>query len=163
MNGLDVLRERLAQYLRDSGLDAVCAYPGQNRVRAGKPLAAVSLRGCEGGQAGFRDYLGERYDEGSREWREVYGKKLRLTFGADVYAVSAEEAQNGLDTLAGAFQAGGPEGMKCVECSFGETVYKPEARRFFCPAQLCFEAWLYAVADESGSFTDFQVKGDCQA
>ena len=55
------VREQMAVFLRQQGVDAVCAYPEERRQRSG-PVAAVSLRACQGGPGGFRDYLGERYD-----------------------------------------------------------------------------------------------------
>ena len=57
------IRERMADYLQGQGIDAQCAYPETGRVRRGGAVAAVSLRACQGGPEGFRDYLGEPLSE----------------------------------------------------------------------------------------------------
>ena len=81
MTGLDEIREKMAEHLRAHGLDAATAYPAAVRKRREGAAAAVSLRGYEGGPAGFQDYLGERYNETTGKWEELYGKKLKLTSG----------------------------------------------------------------------------------
>ena len=86
MKGLQELRGALAGFLREHGLEAVTAWGPERRPRAGGPVAAVSLRGFESGPPGFQDYLGERYDEAKGGWEELYGKRVELTFGLDVYA-----------------------------------------------------------------------------
>ena len=43
------IREQMAEYLRGQGIDAVCAYPEERRTRRSGPVAAVSLRACQGG------------------------------------------------------------------------------------------------------------------
>ena len=70
------IRERMAEYLISQGIDAVCAYPEEKRLRRTGAVAAVSLRACQGGPGGFQDYLGERWDEESGQWQELYGTKL---------------------------------------------------------------------------------------
>ena len=123
-------------------------------------MAAVSLRACSGGPPGFQDYLGERYDEAAGRWEELYGKKVRLTFGLDLYAATAAQVQEGLDALTAALAQGGPEGLRPVAFSAGETAWRKEAGRYFCPVQAEFEAWSYAVTGEDGAFLDFAVRGE---
>ena len=79
------VREQMAAFLRQQGVDAVCAYPEERRRQRSGPVAAVSLRACQGGPGGFRDYLGERYDESTGQWQELYGRRVTLTFGLDLY------------------------------------------------------------------------------
>lgn len=81
MTGLDQIRESMTEYLRQAGLDALSAYPARQRTRTDAPAAAVSIRGFEGGPAGFRDCLGERYNAQQGRWEELYGRRMRLTFG----------------------------------------------------------------------------------
>lgn len=162
MTGAEELREKLAEYLRSKGLQAVAAWAERERARAGTAVVAVSLRGRKGGPAGFQDYLGERYNEERGGWEELFGKRVELTFGLDLYAATAHEAQKGLDELALALGEGGPEGLRPVAFSAGETVYRGEDRRYFCPAQAEFEGWSYAVRREDGTFMDFIVEGEKQ-
>ena len=154
------LRRALADYLRQNGLEAVTAWGQERRLRPGRPVAAVSLRSMEGGPPGFQDYLGERYDQEKGQWRELYGKKVELVFGLDVSAATAEEVQAGVDVLGTALGRGGPEGLRCVGFSAGETAYDPAARRYVCPAQARFSAWAVAETGEKDAVLDFEVKGE---
>ena len=104
---LDSVREEMAELLRQRGVDALCAWPEGGRVRKNGAVAAVSLRQCEGGPAGFRDYLGERYNQESGQWEELYGRKVRLVFGLDLYAPKGDQVQSALDRLTEALCQGG--------------------------------------------------------
>ena len=99
--GLDRAGERLAQYLREQGVNAVTAWPVTQRKPLEQPVAAVSLRGVQAQPAGFQHYLGLRYDQEADRWEELYGRKARLTFGLDLYA-RPESGEAGL--------TGGPGG-----------------------------------------------------
>lgn len=154
------LRTALAQYLERQGVAAVTAWSEEERKRPGKAVCAVSLRSMEGGPPGFRDYLGERFNEETGAWEELYGKKLRLTFGLDLYGGSAQAVQEGLDALTAALEGGVAAGLRVSGFSAGETKYRGEERRYVCPVQAVFEAWSYAVAQEGGAFLDFEVKGE---
>lgn len=156
---LDTVRERMAGFLRERGVEAVCAWPDRARTRPAGAVAAVSLRSCEGGPAGFRDYLGERWNRESGQWEELYGRRVKLTFGLDLYAARGAEAQAAFDRVAAAFHQEGPDGLKVLAFSSGALEYVEEWRLFLCPAQAVCEGWLCAVAQEDGAFTDFEVRG----
>ena len=163
MKGLDSIRERMTEYLRGKGVEAVTAWPDTARRPLAGPVAAVSLRACSGGPAGFQDYLGERWDEGAGRWMELYGKRVRLTFGLDLYAPRSSGAaglRTAFDALADALRADGPEGLRMMELSGGEVEYDQNAGLFRCPAQAVCEAYLYAVAEEGGAFLDFEIRGE---
>ena len=157
------VREQMAEYLRKQGIEAVCAYPPQERTRRSGPVAAVSIRACQGGPEGFRDYLGERYDEQSGTWQELYGRRVKLTFGLDLYASStcgAEAIQAAYDQLAEAFQWEGPPGLVLLELSCGETEFDREAGLFRRRVEAVCQGTLYAVAEEGGTFLDIIVRGE---
>lgn len=160
MKGLQELRDALAGFLNGRGLEAVTAWGTGRRLRAGEPVAAVSLRGFESGAPGFQDYLGERYNAEAGCWEELYGKKVELTFGLDLYAATAEGVQAGLDRLHEALGEKGPAGLCPVGLFAGETVFQSGSGRYFCPVQAKFSAWAVAVSREDGSFLDFEVKGE---
>ena len=166
--GLDAVRERLAAYLTEHGVEAVSAWPERARPPAAGAVAAVSLRRCEGADAGFGDYLGERYNEETGRWEELYGKRLTLTFGLDLFAGTGEAAgerqvRSAFDRMNAALQSGGPKGLKIRDISCGETVYDRTAGRYRCPVEAVCEVRLYAAAEEGGAFLDFQVKGAAEA
>ena len=160
VTGTEALRQALADYLTDRGVAAVTAWPQERRAHQAGAVAAVSLRGFSGGAPGFQDYLGERYNDAAGRWEELYGKRVELTFGLDLFAATAREAQAGLDALNAALAKGGPEGLRPVEVTAGETLFQADARRYRCPVEAKFQAWCTAVAAEEGEFTDFTVKGE---
>lgn len=154
------VREQMAAFLRQQGVDAVCAYPEERRRQRSGPVAAVSLRACQGGPGGFRDYLGERYDESTGQWQELYGRRVTLTFGLDLYGESAGELQTAYDRMAEAFQWEGPPGLALRELSCGETEFDRAAGLYRRAVTAVCQGYLYAVADEGGTFLDFVVRGE---
>lgn len=162
MKGLDVLREDVAEFLRGQGVDAVTAWGGEDRVRRKGPVVAVSLRGVQGGPAGWMDYLGERLDPGTGRWEELYGKRARITLGLDIYAPeSAGEAEcaAAFAKLSEALVGEKPAGLNLEELSCGETAFDRAAGLFRCPAQMTCRVFLYAKRTGDGVFTDFEVRG----
>ena len=161
--GLENIREQMVDYLKERGVQAFAAWPAGERPVQEGALVVVSLRGCQAGPAGFQHYLGERYDRDSGQWQELYGRKVQVTFGLDLYAPresGAAGCQTLFDNLAEALAAGGPEGLKLHTLSRGETAFDRETGLFHCPAEAQCGAWLYAVADEGGTFLDFEVRGE---
>jgi len=161
-NGLERIRERMTDYLAAQGVNAVTAWPAQERLRREEPVVAVSLRGCEAGSAGFQDYLGERYDEESGLWEELYGRRVTLTFGLDLYAdrdCPGERMQAAFDAAAAALTAGCPEGLSLREFSCGETEYDRDSRLHRRSAQAVCTAYLYAVSRDGDTFLDFELRG----
>lgn len=163
MTGAGELSAALARWLEENGVNAVTAWPEEKRRRPGGALAAVSLRALESGPAGYQDYLGERFDEASGIWKELYGRKMTLTFGLDLYAATAREVSAALERLGELLSRGGPGGMTPVGFSAGETAYQDESRRYFCPVQAKFQVWAAATAREEASFLDFEIKGESKA
>ena len=160
--GLEAIRERMADYLTARGVRAVTAWPGEARPEQLEPAVVVSLRGCRVGPAGFQDYLGERYDEQTGLWEELYGRKAKLTFGLDLYAPAREdgmELQTAFDTLAAALMEDGPRGLEVLEFSCGETEYDSQARLLKRPAQAVCQTWLYSTPQSGELFLDFELRG----
>lgn len=163
MTGVAEASLALARWLERQGLPAVTAWPEERRRASGACVAAVSLRALESGPAGYQDYLGERFNEDSGQWEEVYGRRASLTFGLDLYAPTAKEAAAALERLGEILDGGGPEGMSPAGFSAGECVYQSESRRYFCPVQARFQVWTVAAAREDGAFLDFEIKGESKA
>lgn len=162
MNGLEELRRELAEYLNRQGVDAVTAWESGRRMKREGAAAVVSIRACEGGPAGFQDYLGERLDEASGKWEEWYGRKAEITFGVDVWAPRSggeEACAAHFSRIAQALTLGGPGDVRFREISCGETEFDEREGMFRCPVRAVGTVFLRAKADESGMFTDFTVKG----
>ena len=164
MAGLDEIRSRMAAFLAEQGLEAVTAWPEVRRSRRNGAAIAVSLRSCEGGPAGFQDYLGERYNQDTGRWEELYGRRVKLTFGLDLYAAQrsggAAAIDRALDTLSAALNGPGPDGLDILEFSAGETEFQEDSELYHCPVEAVCQARLYAVADEGGAFLDFEIRGE---
>lgn len=163
MNSVRELCGTLAEWLGERGVPAVTAWPEEKRQRPDGALAAVSLRAMESGPSGYQDYLGERFREETGQWEELYGKKMELTFGLDLYAATAQEVGSALEKLEDALSLGGPRGMTPTGFSAGETVYQSGSRRYFCPVQARFQVWAAATAREDAPFLDFVIKGENKA
>lgn len=163
MGGLEQIRAYLVAQLEEAGLTVVTAWSSTKRGHATQPLVAVSIRQCDSSGVGFRDYLGERYDEDSQQWQELYGRKLRLTFGLDLYAPkdSGESALNDLfEQVLETLGRTGPQGIALYSLSRGETQFDSESGLLFAKAEAECGAYLYAIAEAGGSFLDFIVKGE---
>ena len=164
MAGLDEIRECMAAFLTEQGLEAVTAWPERRRTRREGAAAAVSLRSCEGGPAGFQDYLGERYNQETGRWEELYGRRVKITFGLDLYAArssgGAAAVDRALDTLSAALSGPGPDGLSILEFSAGETQFQEDSQLYHCPVEAVCQARLYAVADEGGAFLYFEIRGE---
>ena len=161
--GLQAIREQMAQYLNSQGVPAFAAWPGEERLGREEPVVVVSLRSCRAGPAGFQDYLGERYDQETGQWQELYGRRCELTFGLDLYApaqAEGEDLQAAFDTLADALNRGCPAGLSLAEFSCGETVYDRQARLLHRPAQAVYQAYLHGVTQPGGLFVDFELRGE---
>lgn len=160
--GLEHIRERMADYLNNSGVNAMAAWPEKSWRPGKNPVAVVSLRGCRAESSGLMDYLGERFNEKTGLWEELYGKKAQLIFGLDLYAPEkgdGADLQAAFDRLAQALTLGSPEGLAIREFSCGETVYDPVSRMRKRPVQAVCDAWLCAAAQPGGTFRDFELRG----
>ena len=158
--GLENIREQMVDYLKERGVQAFAAWPAGERPVQEGALVVVSLRGCQAGPAGFQHYLGERYDERTGLWQELYGRRAALTFGLDLYGTSAAELQKAYDRMAEAFQWEGPPGLALRELSCGETEFDRAAGLYRRAVTAVCQGYLYAVADEGGTFLDFVVRGE---
>lgn len=160
--GLDSIRERMADYLNAQGVNALAAWPAEDRQERETPVAVVSLRGCQAGPGGFQDYLGERYNESTGLWEELYGRRAELTFGLDLYAApdrDGADLQAAFDKLAAALTRGVPEGLVLQSFSCGQTEYDNQARLLKRQVEAVCTAHLCAVAQAGGEFLDFELRG----
>ena len=125
--------------------------------RAGGRCVPAGLPGRAGRLSGLPV---ERYDESTGQWQELYGRRVTLTFGLDLYGESAGELQTAYDRMAEAFQWEGPAGLALRELSCGETEFDRAAGLYRRAVTAVCQGYLYAVADEGGTFLDFVVRGE---
>ena len=160
--GLEQIRALLCGYLAEHGVNAVLAWEGGERQRPEQAVTVVSLRSCQAGPAGFRDYLGERFNETTGLWEELYGRKAQLTFGLDLYAPAGSsegELQREFQKVVQTLTLGSPEGLEVQEISCEKTEYDEAARLLKQSARAVCGAYLYAAEQEEGEFLDFELRG----
>lgn len=163
MTGLDQIRSVMVETLCTGGISAVSAWPYKGFQGLSEGMVAVSIRSCEDGQAGFGHYLGERYDSDTDKWSELYGKKIQVEFGLDIYTptkIGAQESQEIFDQLNAVFHQYAPTGLKMEKLSRGEIKLNNTLGVFCCPVVAQCSAFLYAIAEDGGEFVDFEVKGE---
>ncbi len=161
--GLDEVRELMVSHLEECGLSVVTAWNNEGRQFDGVPVVAVSLRKCSAGQSGFANYLGERFNDVTNLWEEIYARKMSVTLGLDIYApvgVGEEAVIAVFDQLVEALTQSAPSGMNLEEFSCGETQYDQEERLLKRTVEAQCALYLYAVATAGETFLDFKVKGE---
>ena len=160
--GLEQIRERMAEYLREMGINASAAWPAESRKRQGGPLVLVSLRECQVEPTGFQNYLGEFYNRETGLWEERYGRSARLTFGLDLYARAEDDGevlQKTFLEVSEALTKGEPKGLFIETVSCGETVYDKESGRLKRSCQAVCRAHLYTIDREGQIFVEFELRG----
>jgi len=162
MNWESELPAALAEWLKERGIPALTGWSGQERSALTAPAVVVSVREYTACSAGFSDYLGERYDEESARWEELYGKKVEALLGLDLYAPersSEGEMQRLLEKMVRTFSLECPEGMRVGELACGGTKWDEKQRRLKREVSVKCTFWIRAVWGDSGEFLDFELRG----
>ena len=154
----------VVQFLQQQGLSAMAGWPKGERKRYTEPIVVVQVREMKADSAGFQDYLGEQYDEHTGLWREIYGKRLHITFGLDLYVTERGDSQSlreAAQKLSQAFVLGAPDGMWVEELSSEEIRWDESSRCLKLENSLQCGAWLQAVRGAESEFLDFELRGVC--
>lgn len=151
--------------LREAGLDAARSYEPLPLRREGGARICVGIRELRCTEGGLGAYLGLRSRSSDGEAQESYALRCEVTLALDVYAPKGEENAAGL--CAAAFDravlalSGAESGLRAEEISCGEAVPDEESGMFRCRGSLRARVWLLLERDEeSGSFTDFKLRGE---
>lgn len=162
MTQMTKLREEMAALLRTAGIAVREAFPVAARRESREPFVLLSLKEMESMEGGFLSYLGERYCVETQEYEEVYGRKLRLCFGLDVYAPKAKGAEGGqalMEQIGDLVTTQAPLGLSGLRLSWGEATFEKGADLFRREGKLFAEGLLYLLREEGGRFLSFEVKG----
>lgn len=160
---LTALRQAMTEFLAEEGIQALTAWPKENRGSWTKPVAVVQIQEVSAGAAGFQNYLGQTYDPVGKTWTEAYGQQVTVKFGLTLYSPQTEGEAGCralVDQVAAAFLAGGPGGFDVEKWTMGETAFAPERGMFRGQLQAVCRGWLVAVTQESGEIVGFTVKGE---
>ena len=155
-------RDRVVEQLRQRGVNAVAAFDPARAPRWRTAAAAVSVRQAECAPGGFQDYLGtERGPDGAQ--REVYGRQAQLTLALDIFA----PRDGGGDACLRAAEAAveelvcrGAAGAAALEVRTDKIEFLERDGLYRQEVSCRCGVWLVARRDdETGTFTDFEVKG----
>lgn len=163
MNGaLNALREKVAEQLRQTGVNAVTGMESARSSRWRQAVAAVSLSRVVCAPGGFKDYLGVRREADGVE-RELYGREVELTLALDLFAPrdGGESAcQEAAETVAESLVCYGAAGLNALEIQTGQVEFLEKEGLYRQKTTCRCKAWLVARMDDGGgAFVDFEVKG----
>lgn len=159
---LEQIRESMAAFLNARGVKAVTAWPDGGRSWGDGPAAVVSVRSCQAAGSGIGDYLGRQTNPDSGAELEVYGRRLEVRLGLDLWAAGAggaERLQAAFDGLLEALRDGEPEGLRIREITCGETEYDRTTGLMVRRVEAKCGAFLYAAAEEGSAFLEFEIRG----
>lgn len=160
---LEQVRAQLAAFLTEGGVDAMESWPMERRTERTQPVAVVSLLELSCAAAGLQDYLGQRLDETTGQWNEVYGRKARLTFALDILApaqLGASACRAAFERTVQVLQSEKPVGLSVRELSAGEVDFDEKEGLLKLRCTLVCDGWLYTAGEEAGTFLDFTLRGD---
>ena len=152
----------VCRWLTERGIPAVEGWLSRPRARTEGPVVVVTVREYTAQSAGFEHYLGERYNEDTAAWEELYGRKVELTLGLDLYAPEGESEgvmQLLAQRVAGVLTLEAPEGLQVGNVTCGKIEWDENQRRLKREMNACCTAWLQAVCTEESEFLDFELRG----
>ena len=152
----------VADWLVEREIPARSGWSGMQRQGVMQPLVVVTLREYAALPAGFEHYLGERYNDKTAAWEEVYGRKVELTLGLDLYAPEMgreEELQRLLERLTQVLTLSAPAGIQVERIACGETRWDEKQRVLKREVSAVCTAWLVAACPEGAEFLEFELRG----
>ncbi len=162
MTAIQTLQENLRVFLEKQGIRTQHTFPQTAQGKLTAPQVLIALEQCEAKHLGFQGYLGERLQNVSNAWEEVYAKRLSLTFSLTLL-VPKEAGELALQALGDevllALTGDGVEDLQCDGVSLSASQFNAEWQCFAKTAQVKSQALLYAVQDTEGCISDFYVKG----
>ncbi len=153
----DTVIGAVVDLLTAAGIAAGREYAGQAGEAFGAPAVRVGVKKSTLRSAGCGDYLGVDSTGGTET--ELYGCRLELTLGFDVFAPDARSGEQCWEAVCAALQ-NAPAGLKIRALSLGGAGYDPATERVLCRGEAECMAYLIRTAPEDGgAFTDFILRG----
>lgn len=156
------LPNQLCQWLKEREIPALTGWTGVERNAMSAPAVLVTVKEYHACSAGFEDYLGEQYNEEKGIWEELYGKKVEVTLGLDLYAPERESEQSLqtlLERLISLLTLEAPDGLQVGNITCGQTKWDEGQRRIKREVSARCTLWLRAVCSEGTEFLDFELRG----
>ncbi len=164
MAELESIMKAVCDTLTENNVSAaISQYPPESKRRYEIPVVTVGLKSGGTSAAGMYDYLGSKMKEGGDSSVEVFGKRMEMTLGLDIYAPKGEKHGAGaclkiFSEIAEACHTL-PSGIKVSKFNCVEMGFDAVTNMFKCRTELEFTAFLYAERDEGTEFLDFVLKG----
>lgn len=165
MNGFAQIKTLLADKLRGAGVTTVEAWSRKLLPRLSGAAAVLGFAETESGDAALWNYLGEAWDETLGCPVERYGRRVKVTLFADLYAPMDGAAL--LDAACGALEtlALTPlvKGLRLEAVRRGEVYADSVSGYLKCRCTAVCTAYFTASRTEEGAeLTDFTLKGVLQ-
>lgn len=162
MAELEAILSAVSTALQDiNAADIISAFPADSKKRFVSPVIAIGVRKGETVSAGFSEYMGERFDQEHGTYYEVYGKKLELTLGVDIYAPKDSGAGACLDVAAEVISLLPtlPSGIKVKSFSCGEARFDTVTGMFLLRAEMHCLCFMYADKTDDAELLNFTLRG----
>lgn len=161
---LDGLPQALAAHLTERGVPARVSWPGDRRTGPEQAVVLVDLEQVKCSGAGLAGYLGQRLEEQTGMWEEVYGRRAELTFSLDICAspqAGAGACRELFARTAEALGSGRVLGLGVKSLTGGEPGSDSKEGLLKLEARLVCEGWLCAGPERrEDAFLDFTLRGD---
>lgn len=160
---LDEVQSTMASFLCENGIDAMASWPDTRRERLTQPTVLVSLESLSCSPAGMQDYLGQRQNETTGQWEELYGRRAQAVLDLDVLAPedsSAQECRQTANALARLFQTERPGALTVQELRLDEPEHDEKRGLLRLRCVLTCTGIVCTAGEEAGTFLDFTLRGD---
>lgn len=161
---LDAVLDEVVAALKAGGVSAFRAFPETAETLPAAGGVSVGVDSYVVRNSGLGDYLGTRAADGGAAEKELYGKKLSLTLGLELFvpfggAAGAAGCDKAADKLRDALAAL-PEGLRVLEMDCGEVSADETLGAYRCRCAAKCLAFLVAETDGGEpEFKDFKLKG----
>jgi hypothetical protein len=161
---LDTVLDEIVTTLKGAGVVAFRIFPEAAEALPASGGVSVGVESYSVSGSGLGDYLGTRRASGGAAEKELYGKKIALTLGLEVFVPfghsgGAAACDRAADKLRDALAAM-PAAIKILEMDCGEVSADEVLGAYRCRCAAKCTAFLVAETDgEEPKFTDFKLKG----
>ncbi|MEG1490884.1 MAG: hypothetical protein RRY04_01170 [Oscillospiraceae bacterium] len=161
---LDAVLNAVIDTLKLEGITAFKQFPERKADLKSGVFVCVGAESVREKSSGMGEYLGIRRGFGGAADTELFGRRLELELGFEVFSpfgagFGAAACAGGAETLRGCIGKF-PSGLRALELSCGEILADEELLMFHCRCRLNCTAFLVAESVGDGAeFLDFILKG----